>query len=232
MKKLTKIAVILAAAFAFTACANSSNSSNSDDKKDSELSKYATDALLSDAEIAELTKCASITEISDGNWILQHYNLDRYPDVKTAIPEEEYNKIFSTLTDAEKAKVKTWINTTPKYQQEGCVTLALPYDTMSFIYTYKASTEGGKVKIKSGMKARKITISDENAVIKKFDSDYTWKGNETSSSEEIDRKLFKDIETEIQDAFGAWVSSTLMTNEAKDKFYAPLGDQRYFIIKQ
>ena len=230
MKKLTKIAVLLAAALAFTACANSSSSS--DDSKDSKGSKQTTAPLLSEAEIAELTKSAITSDISDGDWIMQDYYSDNNPAAGMGISEEEYQKILSKLSAEEKAKVESWVLTDPKYQQDGYVSLMIPYASLTDIYTYNISIENEKVTVKSGTKYYEYTITDENAVIKQIAYYYNWKGNTGTYSETMKEEKFEKYAKEIEETFKNAFSYGLKTNEEKDKFYADKGNQKYFLVKK
>ena len=227
MKKLTKIAVLLAAALAFTACANSSSSSD-----DSKGSKQTTAPLLSEAEIAELTKNAITSDISDGNWIMQDYYSDNNPAAGMGISEEEYQKILSKLSAEEKAKVESWVLTDPKYQQDGYVSLMIPYASLTVIHTYNISIENEKVTVKSGTKYYEYTITDENAVIKQIAYYYNWKGNTGTYSETMKEEKFEKYAKEIEETFENAFSYGLKTNEEKDKFYADCGNQKYFLIKK
>ena len=234
MKKLTKIAVLLAAALALTACANSSSSSDdSKDSKGSKGSKQTTAPLLSEAEIAELTVDAAPSDISDGDWIIQEYYFDNNPEAGMGLPEEDYQKILSKLSAEEKAKVESWVNTDPdpKHQQEGYVEINPPYASITSIETFNISLENGKVTVKSGTYCDIYTITDENAVIKKLDNHLDWDGNSGSRSNTIKNEKYEKYAKEIEEDIDGF-SQVLKTNAEKNKFYADFGNMKYFLIKQ
>lgn len=237
MKKLTKIAVLLATAIAFTACSSPSGDSNNsgdsngsgNNNKETINSELTQKPLLTDAEIVELTEDASLFDISDGTWLLQEYYTSDSPEAGIGMGKKEYEKILAALTDAEKAQVESWLYTSPKNQSEDSVQINIPYASLCSIDTFKVSVDNAKISIKSGTMVEIYTITDENAVIKKLESYINWNGNTGMYSHEVKENKYSKYEREFEeDLPDSW-----KTNAEKDKFVVSIGENcKYFFVKQ
>ncbi len=236
MKKLLKISVLFAVVLTFTACSGDfGKPEKTENSHESIASEYTHNSLLTEAEISELTLDALLSDISDGTWLYQS-NTEPEP-TPDYMEEKQYNKFINSLTETEKNQVESWIDHASYNQREGCITLNIPFETVNYMTTLKVVITDGEKKVKAGTIFNKYTITDENAVIKKYNSYTTWQlkwdGNTGSWSNELDEtEEYRDYEYDFKTE--SFLPTSWKTNAEKNKFYGigNYGHTKFIFVMQ